>query len=144
MKKRMMSVSENFKIGTSGYSYPGDPPKGWYGVFYPETRSKNLNELEYYSQFFDTVEINSTFYRPPSPAMSKAWAKKTPANFEFAVKVWQKFTHPKKIGDPSIDHSCFRRGHGSESAARRNCARAKLARLLHDSELATKDKTRVP
>ena len=99
MKKRMMSVSENFKIGTSGYSYPGDPPKGWYGVFYPETRSKNLNELEYYSQFFDTVEINSTFYRPPSPAMSKAWAKKTPANFEFAVKVWQKFTHPKKIGE---------------------------------------------
>ncbi len=95
----MTSVSERFKIGTSGYSYPGPPPKGWYGVFYPEVRGKKLDELEYYSQFFDTVEINSTFYRPPSPGMAKAWVKKTPPTFEFAVKVWQKFTHPEKIGE---------------------------------------------
>ena len=90
---------KSIRIGTSGYSYPGPPPKGWFGVFYPETKGKRLDELEYYSQFFDTVEINTTFYRPPAPDMAKAWARKTPGGFEFAVKVWQKFTHARKIGE---------------------------------------------
>jgi uncharacterized protein YecE (DUF72 family) len=39
------------KIGTCGYSYPGPPPKGWAGVFYP-TKGKRLDALEYYSRFF--------------------------------------------------------------------------------------------
>lgn len=86
------------KIGTSGYSYPGPSPKGWYEVFYPETRGKRFDELEYYSGFFDTVEINTTFYRPPAPGMATAWAKKVPAGFEFSVKAWQKFTHARRIG----------------------------------------------
>lgn len=87
------------KIGTSGYSYPGAPPKGWHGLFYPKTRGKGFDELGYYSSFFDAVEINTTFYRPPAPGMAEAWVKKTPADFEFAVKVWQKFTHPMKLGE---------------------------------------------
>lgn len=89
------------RIGTSGYSYPGAPPKGWYGVFYPETKGKRFDELGYYCSFFNTVEINTTFYRPPAPGIAEAWAKKTPAEFEFAVKVWQKFTHPLKLGEGS-------------------------------------------
>jgi uncharacterized protein YecE (DUF72 family) len=84
-------------IGTSGYSYPGAPPKGWRGVFYPDVKPKGFDELRYYSQIFSTVEINNTFYRPPSPAVAKAWAAKTPADFSFIVKLWQKFTHPQKI-----------------------------------------------
>ncbi|MBI1993970.1 MAG: DUF72 domain-containing protein [Deltaproteobacteria bacterium] len=87
------------RIGTSGYSYPGSPPKGWYGVFYPGSRGKKFDELAYYASFFNSVEINSTFYRPPAPGMAEAWAKRTPADFEFAVKVWQKFTHPVKLGE---------------------------------------------
>lgn len=87
------------KIGTSGYSYPGPPPKGWFEVFYPEAKGKRFDELEYYAQLFETVEINTTFYRPPAPGMAKAWARKTPESFEFAVKVWQKFTHARKIGE---------------------------------------------
>lgn len=51
-------------------------------------------ELEYYSRFFNTVEVNSTFYRPPDPHVSEGWARKTPDGFLFAVKLWQKFTHP--------------------------------------------------
>ena len=86
------------RIGTSGYSYPGSPPKGWFGVFYPEIKRKGFDELEYYSRFFNAVEINTSFYRPPAPAMSKAWVRKTPEGFEFAVKAWQKFTHARKIG----------------------------------------------
>lgn len=91
------------RIGTSGYSYPGSPPKGWHGVFYPPTKAKRFDDLAYYSSFFDTVEINSTFYRPPAPDMAAAWARRTPADFEFAVKVWQRFTHPMKLGEATGD-----------------------------------------
>jgi uncharacterized protein YecE (DUF72 family) len=64
----------------------------WKGNFYPYGTK---NELEFYSQFFNAVEINSSFYRPPSPVMAASWVKKTPDSFFFTVKFWQKFTHPK-------------------------------------------------
>lgn len=91
------------RIGTSGYSYPGSPPKGWYGIFYPETKRKRFDELGYYSSFFDAVEINTSFYRPPARGMAESWVKKTPADFEFAIKVWQKFTHPMRLGESAGD-----------------------------------------
>jgi len=86
----MLELSKIY-IGTSGWSYP----KGegtWKGYFYP---SGKINELEYYSQFFNTVEINSSFYRPPNPGFAENWVRRTPKDFLFAVKLWQKFTHPK-------------------------------------------------
>ena len=86
-----MSTRSNVFIGTSGWSYP----KGegtWRGYFYP---SGKINELEYYSQFFNTVEINSSFYRPPNPGFAENWVKRTPKDFLFTVKLWQKFTHPQ-------------------------------------------------
>ena len=49
------------------------------------------------------MEINSTFYRPPSITTTTAWAKKTPSDFTFALKLWQKFTHPVKIGRKKSD-----------------------------------------
>ncbi len=86
-----MSTGASIYIGTSGWSYP----KGegtWQGFFYPAGK---INELEYYSQFFDTVEVNSSFYRPPDPGIVYNWVRRTPPDFRFAVKLWQKFTHPK-------------------------------------------------
>jgi uncharacterized protein YecE (DUF72 family) len=68
-------------------------------VFYPKTRGGRVNELEFYATYFNAVEINSTFYRPATPAMAQGWVKRTPEDFEFAVKAWQKFTHPRKLGD---------------------------------------------
>jgi uncharacterized protein YecE (DUF72 family) len=93
----MLDPAKDIKIGTSGYSYPGVPPKGWRGAFYPEKKPKGFDELTYYSQIFTTCEINNTFYRPPSAKVTKAWASKTPDDFLFSLKVWQKFTHPMKI-----------------------------------------------
>ena len=85
-----MSDTEIY-VGTSGWSYPkGEGP--WKGFFYP---SGKINELEYHSQFFNTVEINSSFYRPPNPGFAENWIKRTPKDFKFSVKLWQKFTHPK-------------------------------------------------
>ncbi len=86
-----MTTPAQLYIGTSGWSYP----KGegtWTGHFYPAGK---INELEYYSQFFNTVEVNSSFYRPPNPGYVSNWVRRTPPDFLFTVKLWQKFTHPK-------------------------------------------------
>jgi len=80
------------RIGTSGWSYPTGEGR-WEGVFYP--KGKKVDHLEFYSRYFDTVEVNSTFYRPVSPNVARSWAKKTPSNFVFTAKLYQKFTHPK-------------------------------------------------
>ncbi len=86
-----MSSEANIYIGTSGWSYPRGEGT-WKGHFYP---SGKINELEYYSRFFNTVEVNSSFYRPPDPGYVYNWARRTPKDFLFTVKLWQKFTHPK-------------------------------------------------
>jgi uncharacterized protein YecE (DUF72 family) len=86
-----MTDQAKLYIGTSGWSYP----KGegtWTGYFYPKGK---INELEYYSQYFNTVELNSSFYRPPNPGYVYNWVRKVPEDFLFTVKLWQKFTHPK-------------------------------------------------
>ncbi len=84
------------RIGTSGWHYPSG--KGtWNGIFYPPARgrAKTFDELSFYAEHFDTVEVNSTFYGQPRASVSRAWTDRTPAGFEFAVKLYQKFTHPR-------------------------------------------------
>ena len=83
------------RIGTSGWNYPTG--KGtWNGIFYPlpEDRERGFDELRFYSERFNTVEVNSTFYGQPRANATLGWVKRTPAGFEFAVKLFQKFTHP--------------------------------------------------
>ena len=85
--------SSRLYVGTSGWSYP----KGagtWDGTFYPP-KLADKDKLSFYSQYFNTVEINSSFYRPPNQYAAKAWATKVPDDFRFTAKLWQKFTHPK-------------------------------------------------
>jgi uncharacterized protein YecE (DUF72 family) len=80
-------------VGTSGWSYP----KGagtWEGVFYPPSVA-DKDKLAFYARYFNSVEINSSFYRPPSPYATRVWAAKVPDDFRFAAKLWQKFTHPR-------------------------------------------------
>ena len=83
------------RIGTSGWNYPSG--KGtWNGIFYPlpEDRERGFDELRFYSERFNTVEVNSTFYGQPRANAALGWVKRTPKDFEFAVKLYQKFTHP--------------------------------------------------
>ena len=89
------------RIGTSGWNYPTG--KGtWNGIFYPlpEDRERGFDELRFYSERFNTVEVNSTFYGQPRANAALGWAKRTPPGFEFAVKLYQKFTHPNMAVDP--------------------------------------------
>jgi len=80
-------------VGTAGWSYPAGLGR-LDGVFYPETLA-DKEKLAFYAQYFNAVEVNSSFYRPPSAHVTRAWATKVPADFRFSAKIWQKFTHPK-------------------------------------------------
>ena len=74
-------------IGTSGFSY-----EDWKGAFYPEDIDKK-SMLEYYSQRFQAVEINSTYYTIPSRATFVSLARRTPQDFKFSVKAHKDMTH---------------------------------------------------
>lgn len=78
-------------IGCSGYYY-----NHWKDVFYPAGLPKN-KWLTYYSEHFNTVEINNTFYRMPSEKAVRNWYDITPPEFRFAVKGYRYFTHLKKL-----------------------------------------------
>jgi uncharacterized protein YecE (DUF72 family) len=90
---------KEIRIGTSGWNYPTG--KGtWNGIFYPASKrgprgAPKFDELAFYAEHFDTVEINSTFYRVPTAKAAKTWADRTPRGFEFSLKLFQKFTHPE-------------------------------------------------
>ena len=103
------------RIGTSGWNYPSG--KGtWNGVFYPVPgdRPPRFDELAFYAERFNTVEVNSTFYGQPRATVSESWVRRTPPGFEFAVKLYQKFTHPNFAVDKSpvraADVDDFKRG----------------------------------
>ena len=83
----------DLRIGTSGWNYPTGPGT-WNGIFYPpKRRGRAFDDLAFYAEHFDTVEVNSSFYRLPDPATTLAWARRTPAEFDFSLKLYQKFTH---------------------------------------------------
>jgi uncharacterized protein YecE (DUF72 family) len=86
-------MSGRIRVGTSGWSYPTG--KGtWNGIFYPKaSERRQFDELTFYAEHFDTVEVNSSFYRVPTIDTTKAWARRTPKDFEFSLKLYQKFTH---------------------------------------------------
>ena len=80
-------------LGTSSFT-----AAGWSGSFYPK-ELKPADYLPFYSEHFNTVEIDSTFYACPSPSTVKGWAQKTPDDFIFSVKVPQTITHEKVLVD---------------------------------------------
>jgi uncharacterized protein YecE (DUF72 family) len=90
-----------YYLGCSGWSYDG-----WKGPFFPKDLD-NKYWLSYYSQIFDFVEIDSTFYRFPSKFMVDNWKKRTPNNFRFAVKFPKIITHDKRLKDVGKDIEQF-------------------------------------
>lgn len=81
----------DIRVGCSGWSY-----KDWVGPFYPEgTASKDM--FSRYMEHFDTVEINSTFYRIPNEYMVKSWANRSGDDFRFSAKIYQGVTHEKEM-----------------------------------------------
>lgn len=81
-------------IGTSGWQY-----KHWRSTFYPE-QVKSKDHLFYYQNYFETVEINSSFYRLPTKETFIKWREAVPQKFVYAVKANRFITHMKKLADP--------------------------------------------
>ncbi len=91
-------------IGPAGWSY-----KDWEGVVYPKKAGSKFDPLSYLAQFFDTIEINSSFYRPPTSTTTKSWARRVADNsaFTFTAKLHRVFTHER--GKATVeDEKAFR------------------------------------
>jgi uncharacterized protein YecE (DUF72 family) len=86
-------VSARYRIGTSGWAYPH-----WRGVFYPEDLPQG-EWFTHYARHFDTVEINSTFYRLPEASTFDHWRQQAPEGFLYAVKANRYITHYKHLKD---------------------------------------------
>src|SRR5881296_1771560 len=81
------------RVGPAGWNY-----KDWEGTVYPAGLGKSFDALAFIAGYFDTVEINSSFYRPPRPADAQSWARRVRSNprFKFTAKAWQRLTHERK------------------------------------------------
>lgn len=88
---------KNIFVGVSGFSYAS-----WKGKFYPKDL-KSEDFLSFYAGKLNTVEINSSFYAPPSSTMVKSWAGRTGEDFRFAIKSPRLITHTLKIGKGASD-----------------------------------------
>src|SRR5712691_10764782 len=90
---------DEFLLGCSGWNYPDNPDKrGWTGVFYPD---KDTKRLRYYSQFFNTADMDSTFYERFYSQMTKGtfigMTRATPEKFQFSIKVPETVTHVNRL-----------------------------------------------
>jgi len=86
--------SAEYRIGTSGWSY-----KHWRDTFFPEELKKD-EWFSYYTEKFDTLEVNNTFYNLPEKKVFQKWKGETPENFIFSVKASRYITHMKKLKEP--------------------------------------------
>jgi uncharacterized protein YecE (DUF72 family) len=78
------------RVGPAGWSYAD-----WNGIAYPKRRPPEFHEAAYLARYFDTIEINTSFYQPLRPENCKQWLEQVSTNprFLFTAKLWQKFTH---------------------------------------------------
>ncbi len=92
-------MSTKYYIGTAGWSY-----KDWVPNFYPKNQSAGFDWLQFYSHYFNCVEVNSTYYTYVSPKIVEGWIKKVQNNddFVFHIKLHQDFTHKRKFDEQNI------------------------------------------
>ena len=103
----MAGLPKNVFVGTAGWSYPD-----WEGIFYPVKKPRGFDELRYIARYFNTVELNNTFYRPPLANYAKRWVERTAdaGRFHFTLKLWQRFTHERGEPYTAKDLGVFKEG----------------------------------
>jgi uncharacterized protein YecE (DUF72 family) len=92
-------------VGPAGWSY-----SDWSGIVYPSRRPRGFHQAAYLAEFFDTIEINTSFYNPLRAETAAEWIDRVAANpgFLFTAKLWQKFTHEE--GATAADEKMVRAG----------------------------------
>jgi uncharacterized protein YecE (DUF72 family) len=95
------------RVGPAGWTYPD-----WSGIVYPKPAPRGFDPLVYLSRYFDMIEINSTFYRPPSARVATSWARRVRHNgkFRFTAKLWRRFTHEREQAWERADVDAMRDG----------------------------------
>jgi uncharacterized protein YecE (DUF72 family) len=93
------------RIGTAGWQY-----RDWAGIVYPKPKPRGFDELSSIASFFNTVEINSSFYGPPRRQVAKNWLDRVAGSpdFRFTAKLWKGFTHERKA--TADDEKLFKDG----------------------------------
>lgn len=93
------------RIGPAGWAY-----KDWAGVVYPSPKPRGFHEISFLARYFDTIEINTSFYGPITAKMATVWLKHVAGNsrFRFAAKLWRGFTHDRNA--TSADRQTFKEG----------------------------------
>lgn len=83
------------RVGPAGWSYAD-----WAGIVYPGRKPAGFHEASFLAEFFDTIEVNTSFYHPVLPKHCRHWIELVSANprFVFTAKLWQKFTHEPAAG----------------------------------------------
>ncbi|MBI9009657.1 MAG: DUF72 domain-containing protein [Tenericutes bacterium] len=100
LKKTIMKTFQpKLYIGTSGWSY-----KDWVPGFYPKQQCADLNWLQFYSQYFNTIEVNSTFYTYMNPKVIDVWISNTRHvdDFIFTIKLHSDFTHKRQYTSEQV------------------------------------------
>lgn len=102
-EKKTQILKDNFKLGCQGWNYPDWITKaGGESIFYQ--RGTKTNEmLEFYSQIFETVEVDSSFYAIPPSSTLENWYQKTPGDFIFSLKLPQEISHTKALDETSFE-----------------------------------------
>lgn len=90
-----------FYIGCSGFYY-----QEWKNIFYPAGLAPK-DWFAYYCKYFNTIEINSTFYRTPSPASLRKWYEDSPEDFLFSIKAPKSITHISRFGVSGEEMAAF-------------------------------------
>jgi Protein of unknown function DUF72 len=97
MNPRRSDRGRSRKIATTRFGPAGWLYKDWEGIVYPAEKPKGFDQLRYIADFFDTVEINSSFYGPPVPRTTASWVRRVKDHhqFRFTAKLWKRFTHER-------------------------------------------------
>ncbi len=103
-------------VGPAGWSYPD-----WEGVVYPQPKPRGFRPPAYLARWFNSIEVNSTFYRPPSPKATEKWARDVEGfpDFLYTAKLYQGFTHERTQRWSAADARTFREGIGPLTEAGR-------------------------
>ncbi|HOH49105.1 MAG TPA: DUF72 domain-containing protein [Candidatus Hydrogenedentes bacterium] len=102
-----MDAPARIRVGPAGWAYDD-----WRGIVYPEDMPRARHPLTLLSEWFDTVEINVTFYRLMAPAQTRRWPDHVAGNprFAFCAKLWRGLTHDPESGDPRAAAARFLEG----------------------------------
>jgi uncharacterized protein YecE (DUF72 family) len=101
-----MRALSDIHVGPAGWSYAD-----WRGRVFPENAGSKFDTLSLVAKYFDTAEINSSFYHPPTPETARSWLRRIARNprFIFTAKLYRAFTHERGKATAE-DEKLFREG----------------------------------